>query len=852
LPNWKKVIVKGSDANLNSLVVNTNITSSNILISNDLDVTGDVDVDGHVLIGSADDTGHKLHVDGSIGASNLHLLSDGSITWAHGDVSIVEGTSEDYSLSFNTYDGSSNSRALWLQGNNNATFAGDVTATGIISGDYFEAQGYGELIGHSGGQVYLKDNKIGNGGLGISSAANHPITFWTGGSASFTSERMRITNDGNVGIGTDDPTGNLNIVDTATAAVNIEGSAVKLQLEAQGSTRATVGTTTSHPFRLVTSNTERLTIESGGNVGIGTTSPASILEINGGSADGVKIIAANAGTEFVLNASTSNGTSRLWVGGTGNVGIGTTSPSAKFHVNGTGVTSGTTSVLVENAIGDDIFEITDDGQIILREYNSVSPLKIISSITDITEPSIKIDSSKDSIIDLDRGSDIRRSYLGFSTAGTLNWVVGGASTAIGNGDEFYIGQHYSDAKLIILTGGNVGIGTTSPGEKLDVGGYIKSNIGFKALNYTTLLESGNNTVLSNTAYYNMLFKTNNAERMRITNAGDVGIGTTSPSAKLDVRGVGLFGDQTSSIAGSSHLQIARSNDPIMSFRHLNAASTGQSDYTNYYFKDTGGTERIGARISAYHATTHASQPGVELRFATTPDGGSLTERLTIDEDGNVGIGTTSPGQKLEVDGTVLINNQTGSSYLQIKNAQNYLGHSGSDFTLRTSESGVDLGISSNKGVSIHVDRGNAGSGAFSITTGGTSNTRFRVDNAGNVGIGTSSPIAKLEIQGANESNIFLRNSNTNDFESGRIRFIENITSFQGGFIHYDGSGNVFNIGVHNSGDELVSSDANAISILRSSGNVGIGTTAPGAKLEIAGTGNQKLLVNKWSNKTKRV
>jgi len=75
-----------------------------------------------------------------------------------------------------------------------------------------------------------------------------------------------------------------------------------------------------------------LYVKNDGNVGIGTTSPGSKLEINAGSADGVKISAANAATEFVLNAATSNGTSRLWVGGTGNVGIGTTSPDKKLDL----------------------------------------------------------------------------------------------------------------------------------------------------------------------------------------------------------------------------------------------------------------------------------------------------------------------------------------------------------------------------------------------------------------------------------------------------------------------------------------------------------------------------------------
>ena len=82
----------------------------------------------------------------------------------------------------------------------------------------------------------------------------------------------------------------------------------------------------------------------------------------------------------------------------------------------------------------------------------------------------------------------------------------------------------------------VGIGTVTPSKPLDVVGYVKSSIGFKAANYTTMLESDNESVFGNTAYYGVLFKTNNATRMKITNAGNVGIGTETPNHKLEVNG----------------------------------------------------------------------------------------------------------------------------------------------------------------------------------------------------------------------------------------------------------------------------------------------------------------------------
>lgn len=107
-----------------------------------------------------------------------------------------------------------------------------------------------------------------------------------------------------------------------------------------------------------------------------------------------------------------------------------------------------------------------------------------------------------------------------------------------------------------------------------------------------------------------------------------------------------------------------------------------------------------------------------------------------------------------------------------------------------------------------------------------------INGDGNVGIGTLNPFQKLSIL---NGQLFLGHSETNQIESGRIRFSEYQNSFQGAFIHYNGNTNIFNIGVHEiSGTELAN-DHNALSIKRNNGNVGIGTDDPGAwKLAVNG------------------
>jgi hypothetical protein len=162
-------------------------------------------------------------------------------------------------------------------------------------------------------------------------------------------------------------------------------------------------------------------------------------------------------------------------------------------------------------------------------------------------------------------------------------------------------------RLRIDTSGNVGIGTSSPSSKLDVAGdvYISSS----GTTRSKWFSDGSLVYLTAESTIPFTIWSNSAERMRIDSSGNVGIGTSSPTARLDVTG--------SSFATANVNFAQRTDDTTVS-----TAVTWSSSNGNYMARNLGGA------LTFNSGNAIGSSAG--------------TERMRIDSSGNVGIGTSSP------------------------------------------------------------------------------------------------------------------------------------------------------------------------------------------------------------------
>ena len=276
-------------------------------------------------------------------------------------------------------------------------------------------------------------------------------------------------------------------------------------------------------------------------------------------------------------------------------------------------------------------------------------------------------------------------------------------------------------RLAVNSSGFVGIGTTSPGVILDVNdpgsglrfqNSASGNFNIGLLGGT----SSTDAYIYQRANAPLVFGTNNTERLRITSAGLVGIGTNSPGNKLAVIGsTGVLADSSIRVNGTAGTSSANSGLWL---------SGNQS--TSHYNWLVGSQYNINGAL--------------EITPSTAIDGSTFsTPTAVFTQTGRVGIGTSSPSSKLEISSS----SGSGSSYSAIKLNNTSFGGARIDFG---NSSVADLGslglITEDVGSGIFND----GVLVFNTSEDGTSNERMRISSRGLVGIGATNPLTKLEVR----------------------------------------------------------------------------------------------------------
>jgi hypothetical protein len=534
-----------------------------------------------------------------------------------------------------------------------------------------------------------------------------------------------------------------------------------------------------------------------GKIGLTTHVSGTLAVGNGGT--GATTLAANG----VLLGNGTSAVSATAVGATGVVLVGNTgaaptwaalssSAVTSFSAGTTGFTPSTATTGAVTLAG--TLNVANGGTGVTTSTGTTSV--VLSNSPVLVTPTLGAASATSIANGL--GAVATPSYTFTGDLNTGMWSPGADTLAFSEGGV---------EVMRIDSSSNVGIGTTSPGRKLDVQGSGSITVRSRSTDTTGVTVGilaaehasgsslqvragvGFTNLISTGAADPLILSTNSTERLRITSAGNVGIGTSSPAQLLHVNGNALLGGSPAAqysnvtISGDAAIQSAT---PLLNF--VNAAGSTRFGYL-YHTGSGGNIELLNQQAGA-------------MLFGT-----NNTERMRIDSSGNVGIGTSSPGKKLDLVGQFRASGSAASGYALL-----------------------EYGTSATATNNWHV--GSEGDGTFRWYNGnfGAGTERMRITSAGNVGIGTSSPGYRLDVASGDTTaslGYAMRIRSNATATAASMQFTNSGASSQTGLVTCTDTGTMT---IQSDGaSSLLAFRTNGNERMRiaSNGNVGIGTSTFG-------------------------
>jgi hypothetical protein len=514
---------------------------------------------------------------------------------------------------------------------------------------------------------------------------------------------------------------------------------------ASGAVSASVSTGTGS-FTVTSGSSTFMFVSSSGNVGLGTTTPSRLLHVSEGGTRLSQTFNPGVPTLYVYHGRTENdstvrfenasgdnlyfGGNGLFVTGNTTIGNGSTTLSARLGVKGSGTTSATTSLLVQNSTGTNILQVRDDG--VLR-VNSIANL----DGTGLVKVPQYLVAQADPFV-FKNSSNVDMLYMSTAASSFQTPVTLGLSFGINPNASAQL-QINSTTKGFLPPRTDLTSNISTPAQGLMT--YVTASATEGLYYYNSGSAVGWHKVLTNSGSQSISGSVNLDNTLYVSGSR-VGIGTSTPSQTLDVVGVAKF-----NLSGTSVIL----NNPSGRYTDLGLANADS-------IKSFVSLDNSQFYLDLYSAANYG------LRFWT-----NNAECMRIPATGNVLINTTTDsGYKLDVNGTARMQGNTTIALNQ--NATTNLSVVNTDTTNASSRARVSVISGTITGsmtaiIGNDLYLGTDSAHNVNFTTAGT--TRFNLNNSsGNVSIGVlaSDMGARLGIKGSGTTSattaLLVQNSNS--------------------------------------------------------------------------------------------